>query len=117
MKYFILITALLVAVNPAFVSAQPVNPAALTKLSKSFDVSPSVLSKFKNMSLPDLQSGLDIAKKVSKKGNMSMDDAAGKVLGSKKGGKDWDGIAKDFDVEPPKPQKAKSLKQKKNSDG
>ena len=117
MKQLILVALLLFAAHPAITKAQAVSPAALTKLSKSFDVSPDVLSKFKDMSLPDLQSGLDIAKKVSKKGNMSMNDAAGKVLGSKKGEKNWDLIAKDFGVEPPKPQKAKSLKQKKNSDG
>ena len=116
MKHLFLAAALLFAAHPAITYAQAVSPAALTKLSKSFDVSPDVLSKFKNMSLPDLQSGLDIAKKVSKKGNMSMNDAASKVLGSKKGNKDWDGIAKDFDVEPPKPQK-KKLKQKQASDG
>ena len=117
MKQLILVALLLFAAHPAITKAQAVSPAALTKLSKSFDVSPDVLSKFKDMSLPDLQSGLDIAKKVSKKGSISMDDAAGKVLGSKKSGKDWEGIAKDFDVEPPKPQKAKGVKQKKNTDG
>jgi hypothetical protein len=90
---------------PAMAVAQDIDAKAITKLAKDFDVSPDILSGFKDMSLPDVRSGLDIAKEVSKRGDMSMNDAASKVLGSRKGGKDWDGIAKDFDVKPPKSSK------------
>ena len=96
---------------PATAVAQEIGSKAITKLAKDFDVSPNVLSGFKDMSLPDVRSGLDIAKEVSKRGDMSMNDATSKVLGSRKGGKDWDGIAKDFDVKPPKSTK-KSLPKK-----
>lgn len=94
---------------PLASEAQSLGPAAIQKLAKDFDVSADVISKFKNMTLPDLQSGLDIAKKVASQGELSMNDAASKVLGAKEGGKDWTGIAKDFDVEPPDTDKIKAL--------
>ena len=110
MKKYILIAFLACLLTiPVLSGAQQVGSAVISKLAKDFDVSPDVLSKFKKMALPDLQSGLDIAKQVSTRGDMSMNDAASKVLGTKNSDKNWDSIAKEFDVEPPKPGKAKIL--------
>jgi len=76
-----------------------VGTAQLTKLAKQFNVSPDVLSSFKNMSLKDMQSGLNIAQQVSGKGALSMDAATKEVMGAASSGKGWDSIATDFGVD------------------
>ena len=96
---------------PELSEAQQIGPKVITKIAKEFGVAPDILSKFKDMALPDMRNGLGIAKQVATRGDMSMDEAASKVLGSNKSGKDWGGIASDFNVDPPNPAKAKSLKQ------
>ena len=100
-KYIVVMLLACLTAVPVLSGAQEVGAAVISKLAKDFDVSPDILSKFKEMALPDLQSGLDIAKQVATRGDMSMNDAVGKVLGAKNNDKGWDSIAKDFDVELP----------------
>ena len=77
--------------------------AALSALANQFSVSPDLLGKFSKMGLSnvDLGQGLQLAKSIVGKGQLSMGDAAEKVLSLKGEGKDWMQIAKDFDVELP----------------
>ena len=81
------------------VHAQGVGAAQLTKLAKQFNVSPGTLSKFSDMSIKDLQSGLDMAKKLSGNGDLSMDAAVDKVMGAAAGGQDWDSIGSDLGID------------------
>lgn len=71
----------------------------LTKLAKQFNVSPSKLAKFSDMSMKDIKSGLEMAKGLSSKGELSMDAALDKVMGAAAGGQDWGSIASDMGID------------------
>lgn len=81
------------------VYSQGAGSPQLTKLAKKFNVSPATLTKFADMNANDIKSGLDIAKQLSAKGELSMDAATSKVLGAAADGDDWNKIASDFGVD------------------
>ena len=54
-----------------------------------------------NPLISDIGNGLQLAKSIVDKGELSIGDAAEKVLNLKGEGKDWMQIAKDFDVDVP----------------
>ena len=80
------------------VSAQ--SAPEIAKLAKDFNVSPKVLSKFSKagLSSSDLKSGLELAKQVVNSGDLKIDEAVNQIFSLKQDGKDWEAIAKEFDV-------------------
>ena len=100
MAFALMISGLMVVHAPAQASG---TDAALSALANQFNVSPDLLGKFSKMGLSkvDLGHGLQLAKSIVGKGELSMGDAAEKVLSLTGEGQDWMQIAKDFDVELP----------------
>ena len=79
--------------------AQSASSPQLAKLAKQFNVSPGKLAKFSDMNINDIKSGLEMAKNLSSKGDLSMDAALDKVMGAAADGQDWGGIASDLDID------------------
>ena len=79
--------------------AQSASSPQLAKLAKQFNVSPGKLAKFSDMNINDIKSGLEMAKNLSSKGDLSMDAALDKVMGAAADGQDWGSIASDLDID------------------
>ena len=79
--------------------AQSASSPQLAKLAKQFNVSPGKLAKFSDMNINDIKSGLEMAKNLSGKGDLSMDAALDKVMGAAADGQDWGSIASDLDID------------------
>jgi hypothetical protein len=92
-----LLTLPLLLSSPLY--AQGAGSPQLNKLAKKFNVSPGTLAKFSDMNIDDIKSGLDMANKLSNKGDLSMDAAVDKVMSAAADGQDWSSIASDFDID------------------
>ena len=79
--------------------AQSASSPQLAKLAKQFNVSPGKLARFSDMNINDIKSGLEMAKNLSSKGDLSMDAALDKVMGAAADGQDWGSIASDLDID------------------
>ena len=101
-KYLVLALLLTVSGGLTLEAGAQAAPT-VAKLAKDFSVSPKLLRKFSKagMSVKDLGSGLKIAKEVSNLKNLSIDDAAERVLNLRQGGKNWGDIAGELGVDLP----------------
>lgn len=91
----------LASLSPLQAVSQP--GPSVAKLAKDFSVSPKLLTRFSKSGLSslDLGKGLSLAKDISGKKNLNMEEVVEQVLDLKQRGQDWPDITKNFGVDLP----------------